>query len=106
MANILHLYVFGESKPQHPAYEREPFTCLYHTAGAPQHHDNLKVIAAQEIAAGREAHLHAGETAGRDSYPARPSPELADALRRAGWVVCYAPLPSEREQAVELGVPV
>lgn len=55
---------------------------------------------------GEEIFVHEGETVGRDYFPVNPSPELAAAMKRAGWTKCYAPRNEERAEAEKHGVPV
>lgn len=56
--------------------------------------------------ADEEVFAHEGLTVGRDYFPVKPSPELAAAMRKAGWTKCYAPRSEERAEAERHGVPV
>lgn len=53
-----------------------------------------------------EIFVHEGQTVGRDYFPVNPSPELAAAMKKAGWEKCYAPRREERAEAERHGVPV
>lgn len=53
-----------------------------------------------------EIFVHEGLTVGRDYFPVNPSPALATAMRKAGWMKCYAPRREERAEAERHGIPV
>ena len=92
---MVNLYVFGIRQPQHPDYAPAYYACLCRQAVATV--EEADRMAATYRAAGKQAFVHTGLTAGRDALPVDPAADLQAALEQAEWTEAHYATEADRQ---------